>query len=380
MTSISEKLAGHADIHVLCGPSGYDGIAGSNQEFKNVTIHRLSAFDFDKNNILLRLFRLLFLSAGMFFFGLFKVKKKDTLLLVTNPALSIPLFALLKLIKHFSFFILVHDVFPENLIPGGVIKASSNPVYKILKLIFNWSYKKADKLIVLGRDMFDIMASKTNYPEKITIIENWADITNVTPEDFSKNRIIIEEGLKDKIVFLFAGNIGRLQGLEFIFELLQGVKNPNIHFLFVGSGAMLPILKKKKRELGLQNLSFLGSYPRNQQQLFLNASHFGVVTLEQSFYGLGVPSKSYNILAAGKPIFFLGNKNSEIFLMVKETGCGIAFSQDQKEEILIFLNNLRSEDLQFYQEIGLKGRVLVMDKYSKDIILDKFKKELIDVE
>jgi hypothetical protein len=66
--------------------------------------------------------------------------------------------------------------------------------------------------------------------------------------------------------------------------------------------------------------------------------------------------------------------------MVKETGCGIAFSQDQKEEILIFLNNLRSEDLQFYQEIGLKGRVLVMDKYSKDIILDKFKKELIDVE
>jgi glycosyltransferase involved in cell wall biosynthesis len=378
MTSISEELAHHADVHVLCGPNGYGGISGSNEKLKNITIHRLNAFNFDKNNILLRILRLIFLSFGMFFFSLFKVKKTDKLLLVTNPALSIPLFAVLKWFKKFSFFILVHDVFPENLIPGGVIKSASNPLYKTLKSIFNWSYKKADKLFVLGRDMFDIMASKTNYPGKITVIENWADITNVTPEDFSNNLIIIEEGLKDKIVFLFAGNIGRLQGLEFIFELLKEIKNSKIHFLFVGNGAMLPVLEKKKRELNLRNLSFLGTYPRDKQQLFLNASHFGVVTLEQSFYGLGVPSKSYNILAAGKPIFFIGNPNSEISLLINETGCGVAYSQTEKENILNFLDSLTLENLKVYQEFGLKGRSLVEKKFSKKIILKKFTKELIN--
>src|SRR5690606_33355954 len=106
-------------------------------------------------------------------------------------------------------------------------------------------------LIVLGRDMFDLMDLKTRNPNNISIIENWADVENIIPKSFDNNPIILNHNLKDKIVFLFAGNMGRLQGLEFIIDLLSEVRNPKIHFLFVGNGAVLPILEKKKQELGL---------------------------------------------------------------------------------------------------------------------------------
>lgn len=49
---------------------------------------------------------------------------------------------------------------------------------------------------------------------------------------------------------------------------------------------------------------------RSQQNDFLNACDIGIVTLNDGMYGLGVPSKSYNIWAAGKPILYIGDDNS----------------------------------------------------------------------
>jgi hypothetical protein len=380
MTKIAESLTYSAEVHVLCGPKGYGAIENySTNELNGVIIHRLKAFNLDKNNIIFRLLRVTFLSLGMFFFCLIMVNKGDRLLLVTNPAFSIPLFGFLKKIKKFQFYILVHDVFPENLIAANILKSKTNLLYVFLKRIFNLSYSQANKLFVLGRDMAQIMKEKTNSITEIIIIENWADLDNIYPTSFINNPIIKEHNLQEKVVFLFAGNLGRLQGLNFLFDIISLINNDLIHFLFVGNGAMLSELKEIKNQKGLKNISFLGSLPRNQQSNFLNASHFGVVTLEEKVYGLGVPSKSYNILAAGKPIFFIGNQLSEIAQLISESSCGVSFGMNQKQEIINFFNNLNSINIFQYTKMGILGRKKAQEKYSKDAILLKFKNEIVNV-
>ncbi len=373
MTSIAKSLGEHYEVHVICGPAGYDKLTNEKAEENfSFTIHRLKALNFDKNNIIGRLIRLILLSFGMFFKGLFSISRRDSVLIVTNPAFAIPLFSILKLIKGFNYKILVHDVFPENLISGGVISSKSNILYKILAGCFNWSYQKASQLIVLGRDMKEVMNKKVKSKVDISIVENWADLTAIQPELFLENEIITQNSLENKIVFLFAGNIGRLQGLDFLFEVIKNVKNDIIHFAFIGDGALLPDLKEIVAVNQMQNVTFLGTYPRSKQKMFLNACHFGLVTLDQNMYGLGVPSKSYNIMAAGKPIFFIGDKMSEIALMVKEHKCGMVFDKREIQSILEFFNSVSINDIPDFQKMGEISRELAQSRYSKEFILSRF--------
>ena len=90
----------------------------------------------------------------------------------------------------------------------------------------------------------------------------------------------------------------------------------------------------------------------------LSACDIAVVTLQDGMYGLGVPSKTYNILAAGRPILFFGPSNSEIELLVREKGVGYCQWPDKwdKHELA---------------EMGVRARKLAIDEYSKEAILNK---------
>ena len=210
--------------------------------------------------------------------------------------------------------------------------------------MFDKAYSKADQLIVLGRDMKAVMEQKiARYPHKplCTIIENWADIEGITSRDCPKGKIILQ----------YAGNIGRVQGLDKVIAQLTD----DVEFHLYGTGAMEESLKK----MGHPNVFFHGPYFRSQQNEVLAACDIAVVTLQDGMYGLGVPSKTYNILASGRPVLFLGPENSEIDLLVREKGIGYCCWPEKwdKEELA---------------EMGARARKLAVDEYSKNAILNKF--------
>jgi glycosyltransferase involved in cell wall biosynthesis len=379
MTCIAEKAAENDEVHVICGPVGYDKLTtNSNAGDYKFTIHRIAAPNLSKNNIVGRLVRLIIISLGMFYRGVSSIKRNDTVFIVTNPAFIIPLYALIKKIRKNKLIILVHDVFPENLIPAKIINSSRNVFYKLAKNLFDWSYKQADQLIVLGVDMLDVMRSKTGASQSISIIENWANIEEIKPKLFSTNPIILKYDLVDKIVFTFAGNLGRLQGLEFLFRVIRKITNTQVHFLFVGGGALLDFFKTEIQQNGIGSVTFTGHMKRKEQEIFLNAAHFGLVTLSSDLYGLGVPSKSYNIMAAGKPILFIGNKQTEIARMVVKEECGFVFDENEETELLDFFNGINASEILLAEKMGQNARKIAESKYSKPHILEKFKKLLND--
>ena len=98
-----------------------------------------------------------------------------------------------------------------------------------------------------------------------------------------------------------------------------------------------------------------------------------LVTLASGMYGLGVPSKTYNILAAGKPILFIGDLKSEISLMISEEQIGYCFDSNDNQGIIRFLDNISLADLPAFQKMGLKARKIVEEKYSEEVIINKFK-------
>ena len=87
--------------------------------------------------------------------------------------------------------------------------------------------------------------------------------------------------------------------------------------------------------------------------------------------GLGVPSKTYNILAAGKPILYIGDKGSEVYNLVKDNDLGVVFEWEQIEEFTEWINSLTINDLIELQEKGKRARILFENRYTQDLILQK---------
>lgn len=345
MGEIANAMTRKYNVGVICGPEVYDKRKklDANNKFQlnaNVEIHRAGGAGLDKNTTIGKALSFILMTKRMMALTKTLVKKGDKVLMVTNPAPMVVMMSRLKEKVGFELNILVHDVFPENTKPADL----KLPLYSTLKRVFDRAYAKADQLIVLGRDMKAVMEQKIDrYSHKpvCTIIENWADVDGIKPQDFPKGRIVLQ----------YAGNIGRVQGLDKVIAQLTD----DVEFHLYGTGAMEDSLKK----IGHPNVFFHGPYFRSQQNEVLSACDIAVVTLQEGMYGLGVPSKTYNILASGRPVLFLGPVNSEIDLLVREKRIGYCEwpKKWDKEELLA---------------MGARAREVAVKEYSKETILNKF--------
>lgn len=335
ITEIAEYLSEKGmDVNVICTGAKYNETSDftfkSKEVHNGVKIHRVKVGDIDKNNFIKRTFRLLTASFSLFFKAIHNIQKGDELLVVTNPAFFLLFVPLIKSIKKTSYKLLVHDIFPENLAAIGQISPSSS-IYKIIKSVFDKAYSKADICISIGRDMTAVINRKTNYITKTVLIPNWADTIDVFPLEKEKTKLYKQSFSNESFIFQFAGNLGHAQGLDNILESIQLLNNPDIHFLFVGGGAKYQTIKTFSQKY--PNVVILGYQDRSQQNDFLNACDVAIVTLSDGMYGLGVPSKSYNIMAAGKPILMVGDDTSEIALCIKEYGLGWVVKPNDPEKL-----------------------------------------------
>lgn len=379
MTEVSAHIAQNSDVHVICGPSSYQKsniVADGTFANEHVTIHRVKALRLNKDKLLQRSLRMVLLSVQLSFKLLSNARKGDRVLIVTNPAPVVLLVSLISRWKKLKCFTIVHDVFPENLIAARLMKTSSIG-YKLLRYIFNKAYSKMTVLFVLGRDMKEVFEKKlSRYKRKpdIYVVENWADTEGIFPMVKNENSIVQQLDITDKIIFQFAGNLGRVQGLMELCNVIKLIKNPLVHFMFIGEGAVKEEMQQFVAVNHLRNVSMLGSFSRSQQREFLNAGDVGIVSLQEGMAGLGVPSKSYNILAAGKPILFIGDKESEIARMINENDVGWCYDMKDTRNLLDFFNNLSQEDVWKLKNKGEKARALAVTKYTRQIILDKYLK------
>ena len=362
LTNIAQTMKEKYSVKVIAGEPVYETVKDEKQ-LPEIDIYRVRGSRIDKNNIFQRIKRALFLSKYFADELNKKTSPGDKVLAVTNPAFNILNIAKVCKKKNLNLIILAHDIFPENTISAGLLKAN-NPIYRILVRKFNKAYGVAKKVIVIGDDMNQIIQKKVdNAHTKVVTIPNWANTSDLKYASYSQ---------KEKIIIKFAGNIGRVQGIGKIIEIINNIHNPFLHFIFQGNGACKELIKNS----GLNNVEYLPPYQRREEQIILTECTIGLVTLDSRMFGLGVPSKSYNLMASGRPILFVGPENSEIYNFVRANNIGWAFDINKKEQIISFLNSLSLNDFASFEEKGKKAREIAEEYLSKEIILNRFLEEI----
>ena len=380
LTSIAEGFAEDFDVKVLCGQPKHmsRGLMAPKREVRNgVEIYRASATTLDKNVMLYRLINMFTIGVAMFYNSLKRFRKGDQILVVTAPPTMPVTTAMAALFRGASYTILVQDSYPEILIAVGTLRKNSL-IVGVINFFNRWVYKYASKIIVMGRDMNELFRRKTDGLDiPIVTIPNWADLETIRPVPRENNPLLNELGISDKFVFLYAGNIGHPTDVETIIHSAeQLLDHKEIHFLFIGAGVKKKWVEDQVRERSLVNVTVLDYRPRGEQIVFLNACDIGLIALIKGMWGTAMPSRTYNIMAAGKPILALTDEDSELAQVINEERIGWYVSPGKTDELtkaILQIYNGRDE----LSEIGERARTAAIAKYSLHDAVIKYRNELV---
>src|SRR5262249_7943618 len=159
-------------------------------------------------------------------------------------------------------------------------------------------------------------------------------------------------GLDDRLIILYAGSLGHLQGLACVLDaaaILQQRKD--LCFLFVGEGAKkgeLAILAKEKR---LANVQFLPPYPWSEVPQVLATAYISLVPVRRGFGFETVPSKLYSVMASGRPVIASVDPGCDTWSLVQRSGCGICVAPEDAAALAEAIGRL-ADDRGLRQRLG----------------------------
>lgn len=349
------------------------------QEYKNkklemmynggVEVHRFAMYREGKNAVL-RAFRYFLISVVQLWKGIW-AKDIDLIYVASTPPTQGALAALVKKCKKVPFVYNLQDIFPDSLAGTGLAK-KGGLLWKIGRAIENFTYRNADKIIVISQDFKKNIMAKGVPEDKIVVVYNWVDQNSVKDIPRSENKLFAMYGLDpSKFYVTYNGNIGLTQNMDMLLEVAKSLEaNENIHFVLVGNGAYLEQVKQIVADRNISNVHLLPFQP------YEDISHvfsLGDVSLVISKPGVGensVPSKTWSIMSASRPVLANFDEN-ELKTIIEENNCGIFTKAGDKvaftDAILKLYNN---RDL--CKEYGRNGRQFVMDNLTKEVGTQKY--------
>ena len=382
LTQIAEGLTDTFDVKALCGQPNYSarGTRAPKREVRSgVEIFRAAGTTLNKNVIFFRLVNMLTLGFSTFFLSLRFFRKGDRVLVVTNPPTTPFVIAFSSLFRGAAYTLLIHDNYPEILVAAG--KAGDKSlIVKFLGFWNRWLYKHAAGIIAVGRDMRELLEAKTKGLDiPISVIPNWAELETVEPRQRSENALLDELGLSDRFVLLYAGNMGYPNDIETILaaaKIMNDEPGSRFHFVFLGAGVKLSLIKNFITKNALSNITLLDPRPRSEQIVFLNACDAALVSLVSKMKGVSMPSRTYNILAAGKPIVAITESGSEVDLVIKDDSVGVNCEPGDVEALLDALRDLACDSGALIA-MGERARAAALTKYSIKTALSAYRRALL---
>lgn len=300
-----------AEVTVLCGDAGgYAGAAGS--QAPPCEVHRVRALPFVRGRVG-RLVSYLSFYVSAFAKGL-ALPKADVVVSMTTPPLISLLGAALKLLRGSRHFIWEQDLYPEIAVDLHFIKPGGL-THRITGMLADAVRKQADGIIVLGPCMKDRLVARGVSADKIFIAEHWASSEAIQP--------LPRPGNPAELVLLYSGNLGLAHDLETIEGAMLQLRNdPGFRFIFAGTGAKRAALASFCKEHGIENVELRPFVDRDKLSEGLAVGDIGLVTQTEASCGALVPSKVYGILAAARPLLYIGPAQATPALLVARHRCG----------------------------------------------------------
>ncbi|HEY2679118.1 MAG TPA: glycosyltransferase family 4 protein [Steroidobacteraceae bacterium] len=358
LTDLAAALAASGfPVHIICSRQRYDDPSARLARLEwigRVCVHRVRTTRFGRDRLLGRAldYATFYLSSTIAMLRL--LARDDTVIAKTDPPLLSIAAMLAARLKGAQQINWLQDIFPEvatrlgaNPLPG--------PLDKLLRHCRDGSLRFARVNVVLGERMREQLQLKGIPPGTIRVIENWAELAPDKPKPAGHSRLRSQLGLSDQFVVGYSGNLGRAHEFQTMLSAATLLRaDPGIVFLMIGGGTGMGRLAQAVAELGLTNFRFLPYQPREAVADALAAADAHWVSLLPDLEGFIVPSKFYGILAAARPVLFIGDPDGELAREIGKCHCGAAVPVGDAQGAVRHLAAWRA-DVGLREQIGRNG-------------------------
>lgn len=275
----------------------------------------------------------------LLFFKIMFAPSSSKWLISTNPPLAPWLSGLLRM-KGCKVVLLIYDVYPEALVAGKII-SEKNILYRIWHSITQRTYSNAHQIICIGETMSEYLINQNEkLRQKIITIPNWNTI-DFKPIEKNENFYRIKRHAENKIHIVYSGNLGATHDFMTILEAAKKLKNDDrFVFSIIGEGYQKDDIVNFIKENDLKNIVWETYKPASEiADVYLSAD-ISLVTMREGIEKASIPSKTFNVLAAGSAILAISPDGSELQKLVISKQIGHCFKPGEVEKVIHWLKEL----------------------------------------
>ena len=333
-------------------------------------VHRFAMYREGKNPVL-RAMRYSFNWIIQLWYGLTE-KNVDCVYLESTPPIQGLLGSLLKIFRNIPFVYCLQDIFPDSL-AGTSLAKKGGLLWKIGRVIEDFTYKHADKIIVISEDFKNNIMAKGVPEDKIVVVYNWVDQNAVVDIPREKNKLFDKYNIDRKKFYIeYSGNIGLTQNMDMLLEVMKELKatHPDIGLVLVGEGAYKAQVEEIVKRDELTNVTMIPFQPYEDISHVFSLGDAGLVISKPGVGANSVPSKTWSIMSASRPVLANFDEN-ELKDILAGNECGIFTKAGDKEAFKQSIIKLY-ENRDLCKKYGTNGRQFVMDNLTREVGTQKY--------
>jgi len=280
-------------------------------------------------------------------------------------------------------YLLLKDIFPQNAVDLGMLKTSGvkSLIYKSFRVKEERLYKNSDYIGCMSNANVEFLLkhNPSISNEIVEVCPNSIEPINIDISEYEKKQIREKYNIPiDKTIFIYGGNLGKPQGIDFLIECTRANENnKQSYFLIVGSGTELGKLENFFNEEKLKNAKLLSQLPKSDYEKLANSCDVGLIFLDRRFTIPNFPSRLLSYMQASMPVLAATDINTDIGKVIESGSFGCWCESVDVDKFNQLVNKLCDEELRI--GLGRNARDYLENNYtakhSYEIIMSHFNKE-----
>ena len=266
----------------------------------------------------------------------------------------------LKALWNCPAYLILRDIFPYWAADAGVLQ--KGPIFQFFCRVAAQQYRIAEVIAVQSPANLQFFA--TEFPREkfqLKVLFNWTALQEA-PRQRTNYRASL--GLKDKVVFLYGGNLGVAQDMDNILRLAARLAfRPDIRFLLVGEGSEMRRLQKNIDLNRMRNVQLLPAMSQGEYLSMVSECDVGLISLDARLTSHNVPGKLLSYLYWGMPVLASVNPGNDLFALLQESAGGFCFENGDDENLALATLRL-ADDARLRAAMGRNARRLLEQTFS----------------
>lgn len=225
-------------------------------------------------------------------------------------------------------YLLLKDIFPQNAVDMGMLSKTG-----VKSFLYKYFRNKEKKLYRISNYIGCMSQANVEYvlkhnpeinPEKVEICPNSVEVVDMSVDEKTRDEIRRKYGIPlDKKVFVYGGNLGKPQGIDFMIECLRSQeKNKEVYFLIVGDGTEYGKIETYVESDKPSNVKLMKRLPKEDYDKMVAACDVGMIFLDYRFTIPNFPSRLLSYMQAKIPVLAVTDSNTDIGKVIVDGGFG----------------------------------------------------------